>query len=187
VRIPPHEAPKPVNRIRTAFQRLQSQGKKALIPYITPDFPVRGTTVPLILDLEKAGATHIEVGIPFSDPIADGATIQRSSHIAIQNGATIGTVLTAVKEARRHTSIPIVLMGYVNPILRYGMERFLRDANECGVDGMIVPDLLPEESGEWRQLSLSYAMSNVFLMAPTTSEKRIGFLDSISKDRTSVV
>ena len=182
-----NEAPKPVNRIRSAFQKLQSQGKKALIPYITPEFPIRGATVPLILELEKAGATHIEVGIPFSDPIADGETIQRSSHVAIQNGATLGGVLTAVKEARRQTSLPIILMGYVNPILRYGMEKFLRDAADSGVDGMIVPDLLPEEAKEWRALSLSCAMSNIFLMAPTTPDARIAYLDSISTDFTYCV
>ncbi len=171
-----------MNRIRTVFQHLQSQKRKALIPYITPEFPIEGTTVPLILGLEKAGASLIEVGIPFSDPIADGVTIQHSSHIAIQNGATIGRVLESVKDARRKSEIPVVLMGYVNPILRYGMERFLRDANQCGVDGVIVPDLLPEECEEWRTLSLKYGVSNIFLIAPTTPEKRIQYLDSISTD-----
>ena len=95
---------------------------------------------------------------------------------------TLGGILSSVKAARQHTSIPIILMGYVNPIFRYGMERFLYDASECGVDGTIVPDLLPEESAEWRKLSSSYAMSNIFLMAPTTCEKRIGYLDSICSD-----
>jgi tryptophan synthase alpha chain len=171
-----------VNRIRTVFQQLKSQKRKALIPYITPEFPIAGTTVPLILGLEKAGANLVEVGIPFSDPIADGVTIQHSSHIAIQNGATIHTVLESVKEARQKSEIPIVLMGYVNPILRYGMEKFLHDANQSGVDGVIVPDLLPEESEEWRKLSLKYAVSNIFLIAPTTPAKRIQYLDSISTD-----
>ena len=152
-RNPPIEADLNVNRIRTVFQRLQSQKRKAIIPYITPEFPVKGTTVPLILGLEKAGASLIEVGIPFSDPIADGVTIQHSSHIAIQNGATIGRVLESVKDARRTSDIPVVLMGYVNPILRYGMERFLRDANQCGVDGVIVPDLLP---GRMRRMADSF-------------------------------
>ncbi len=181
-RNPPIEADLNVNRIRTVFQQLQSQKRKALIPYITPEFPIEGTTVPLILGLEKAGASLIEVGIPFSDPIADGVTIQHSSHIAIQNGATIGKILESVKEARRKSDIPVVLMGYVNPILRYGMERFLRDANQCGVDGVIVPDLLPEESEEWRSLSSKYGVSNIFLIAPTTPVQRIQYLDSISTD-----
>ena len=181
-RNPPIEADLHVNRIRTVFQQLQSQKRKALIPYITPEFPIEGTTVPLILGLEKAGASLIEVGIPFSDPIADGVTIQHSSHIAIQNGATIRKVLESVKEARRKSDIPVVLMGYVNPILRYGMERFLEDANKSGVDGVIIPDLLPEESEEWRNLSLQYGVSNVFLIAPTTPVQRIQYLDSLSTD-----
>ena len=179
---PPIEADLNVNRIRTVFQQLQSQKRKALIPYITPEFPIEGTTVPLILGLEKAGASLIEVGIPFSDPIADGVTIQHSSHIAIQNGATIRKVLESVREARRKSDIPVILMGYVNPILRYGMERFLEDANKSGVDGVIVPDLLPEESEEWRNLSSKYGVSNIFLIAPTTPVQRIQYLDSISTD-----
>jgi tryptophan synthase, alpha subunit len=179
---PTNESDVNVNRIRTVFQQLQSQKRKAIVPYITPEFPIAGTTVPLILGLEKAGASLIEVGIPFSDPIADGVTIQHSSHIAIQNGATIGKVLESVTEARRLSAIPVVLMGYVNPILRYGMERFLQEAGKCGVDGVIVPDLLPEESDEWRSLSSKYAVSNIYLIAPTTSEKRIQYIDSISSD-----
>ncbi len=171
-----------MNRIQTVFQRLHLENRKALIPYITPEFPLRGTTVPLILGLEKAGASLIEVGIPFSDPIADGVTIQHSSHIAIQNGATIGKVLESVAEARRQTSIPIILMGYVNPILRFGMDKFLHEAARAGVDGMIVPDLLPEEGDEWRALSSKHAISNIFLIAPTTSDGRIRYLDSISTD-----
>jgi tryptophan synthase alpha chain len=171
-----------VNRIHTLFQQLRSQHRKALIPYITPEFPVRGTTVPLILGLEKAGASLIEVGIPFSDPIADGPTIQHSSHVAIQNGATVGKILEFVREARRGTAIPIVLMGYTNPILRYGMENFLREVNQSGVDGVIIPDLLPEESDAWRSLSAKYDVSNIFLVAPTTPAKRIQYLDSLSTD-----
>jgi len=171
-----------VNRIHTLFQQLRSQNRKALIPYITPEFPVRGTTVPLILGLEKAGASLIEVGIPFSDPIADGTTIQHSSHVAIQNGATVGRILESVRAARRETAVPIVLMGYLNPIFRYGMENFLRDADQCGIDGVIVPDLLPEESEVWRSLSAKYDVSNIFLVAPTTPAERIKYLDSLSRD-----
>ena len=176
-----------MNRIPKTFQELRSREKKALIPYITPEFPISGCTIPLILGLERAGASVIEVGIPFSDPIADGPTIQRSSHIAIGNGATLQRVLQSVKQARQETEIPIVLMGYINPILHYGMEKFLREAQNCGVDGVIVPDLLPEESNEWRSLSAKFGVSNVFLFAPTTSDERIHFLDSISTDFTYCV
>lgn len=175
-----------MNRIRTVFQQLRSQKRKAIIPYITPEFPIQGATVPLILGLEKAGASLIEVGIPFSDPIADGVTIQHSSHIAIKNGAKIGGILQSVKELRLSSEIPVILMGYVNPILRYGMERFLQDAQLSGVDGVIVPDLLPEEGDEWRALSSKYGISNIFLIAPTTTRERIRYLESISSDFCTV-
>lgn len=176
-----------MNRIRSTFQQLHSRKQKALIPYITPEFPIAGCTVALIAGLEKAGANLIEVGIPFSDPIADGPTIQRSSHIAIRNGATLHGVLALVKEARHVTEIPIVLMGYMNPVLHYGVEKFLDEARKSGVDGVIVPDLLPEESDEWRKLSVIYGISNVFLVAPTTPDERIRYLDSISGDYTYCV
>ena len=141
----------------------------------------------MILGLERAGASLVEVGIPFSDPIADGPTIQRSSHIAIENGATLHGVLLAVRQAREKTEIPIVLMGYMNPIVHYGIEKFLRDAHDCGVDGVIVPDLLPEEASEWRSLSSTFGMSDIFLVAPTTPDTRIQFLDSVSTDFTYCV
>ena len=176
-----------MNRIRLTFQQLQSQKRKALVPYITPEYPIPGCTVPLILGLEKTGASLIEVGIPFSDPIADGPTIQRSSHIAIGNGATLQGVLSSVRQAREKTEIPIILMGYINPILHYGIEKFLREAHEYGVDGVIVPDLLPEEGKEWRSLSAKFGVSDIFLVAPTTPDERIQYLDSVSSDFTYCV
>jgi len=171
-----------VNRIAEKFKLLRSQNTKAFIPYITPEFPVPGTTVPLIIELEKAGATMIEIGIPFSDPLADGPTIQHSSEVAIRNGATIHRVFECVKEARKATAVPLILMGYFNPILQYGTEKFLQDAKECGVDGLIVPDLLPEESAEFRLLSQQYGLSNIFLVAPTSSDERIRSLGGLSTD-----
>jgi tryptophan synthase alpha chain len=176
-----------MNRIAEAFQKLRSQNKKAIVPYITPEFPVQNSTVPLILGLESAGASMIEVGVPFSDPLADGPTIQHSSFVAIQNGASIPKVLASIKQARTETSIPIILMGYVNPILYYGMEKFLRDAKEHGADGLIIPDLPPEESEEFRILSKQYGISNIFLIAPTSSDERIRYIDEISTDFTYCV
>ncbi|MBI2428491.1 MAG: tryptophan synthase subunit alpha, partial [Ignavibacteriales bacterium] len=155
-----------MNRISFVFQKLHSENKKAIVPYITPEFPVRGTTVPLILALESAGASMIEIGVPFSDPLADGPTIQHSSDVAIKNGVNVTRVFGLVKEARAKTEIPLILMGYVNPILNYGMERFFSDAKNAGVDGMIIPDLPPEESEEYRTLSKKYGISTVFLIAP---------------------
>lgn len=169
-------------RISETFQQLRVKNKKALIPYITPEFPIQGVTVPLIVELEKAGATHIEVGIPFSDPLADGPTIQHSSDVAIKNGASLATVLQRVSEARRQTSIPIILMGYVNPILHFGIEKFFNEAREAGVDGLIIPDLPPEESEEVCRFSHKNEISNIFLIAPTSTSERIQHIDTLSTD-----
>jgi len=176
-----------MNRIKKQFQQFSSLKKTVIIPYITPEFPVKGVTVPLILALEAAGAAMIEIGIPFSDPLADGPTIQHSSEIAIRNGATLSKVLEIVKEARTKTSIPLILMGYVNPIIRYGFERFFTDAAAAGVDGLIIPDLPPEESVEFRTLCTKHSISPVFLIAPTSSDERIRYIDEISTDFTYCV
>lgn len=148
---------------------------------------MKGTTVPLILGLEHAGASMIEIGIPFSDPLADGPTIQHSSDIAIRNGATIGRVFECVKIARKQTGVPLILMGYINPILHYGVEQFMSEAKDAGVDGLIVPDVPPEESDELRSLSKHYGVSNIFLIAPTSPDERIQYLDEISTDFTYCV
>jgi len=176
-----------MNRIASTLQEYQSKKKTIIVPYITPEFPVKGTTVPLILALEKSGAGMIEVGIPFSDPLADGPTIQHSSEIAISNGATLRRVLELIAEARTQTTIPLILMGYINPILNYGIEKFLQDAKKSGVDGLIIPDMPPEESDEFRLQCLKNELSNIFLIAPTSSEERIRYIDSISTDFTYCV
>ena len=171
-----------MNRIAQTLQQLKTQNKKAVIPYLTPEFPIKGTTVPLILAFEQAGASLIEIGVPFSDPLADGPTIQRSSDVAIKNGVTVKRVLQLVDEARKRTNIPLILMGYINPILNYGMEKFISDARSAGVDGLIIPDLPPEESEEFRSHSKKYGISNVFLIAPTSPDERIRYVDTLSTD-----
>lgn len=171
-----------MNRISSTLRQYQSNNKTLIVPYITPEFPVKGTTVPLILALEQSGAGMIEVGIPFSDPLADGPTIQHSSEIAIKNGATLKRVLELIADARKQTVIPLILMGYINPVLNYGLEKFLQDAKNAGVDGLIIPDMPPEESDEFRSLCLKNDMSNIFLIAPTSSEERIRYIDSITTD-----
>ncbi len=176
-----------MNRIASTLQQFHLNKKTIVVPYITPEFPMKGTTVPLILALEQSGAGMIEVGIPFSDPLADGPTIQHSSEIAIKNGATLKRVLELISEARKQTNIPLILMGYINPILNYGLEKFLRDAKKAGVDGLIIPDMPPEESDEYRILSSQNGLSNIFLIAPTSSEERIRYIDSISTDFTYCV
>ncbi len=176
-----------MNRISAAFQKYSSEKKTFVIPYITPEFPIPGVTIPLILALESAGAAMIEIGIPFSDPLADGPTIQHSSEVAIRNGASLKRVLAIVKEARTKTNIPLLFMGYVNPILNHGMGKFCADAKDAGIDGMIIPDLPPEESGEFRSLCTQHGLSNVFLIAPTSSDERIRYIDGLSTDFTYCV
>lgn len=171
-----------MNRIRQKFDELSAQGKQALIPYITPEFPFRGITVPLLSELENAGADLIEIGVPFSDPLADGETIQFSSAVALKNGVSFPLILQAVREFRKSSGLPLLLMGYMNPILKYGLEQFIADAHVEGVDGLIVPDLPPEEAGQLKSASEQFGLSNVFLIAPTTGEERIRYIDELSTD-----
>jgi tryptophan synthase alpha chain len=171
-----------MNRIQQTFQQLKKSGRKALIPYITPEFPLRGTTVPLLRALEKSGAAMIEIGIPFSDPLADGKTIQRSSEIALRHGATLPTILSAVREFRNESELPLLLMGYINPVLQYGVERFVTDCRNAGVDGLIIPDLPPEEAESLRGHCAQAGVSNVFLIAPTTPDERIRWISELSTD-----
>jgi tryptophan synthase alpha chain len=171
-----------MNRIREKFTSLRNSGRKALIPYITPDYPFKGITLGLLRALEEAEADFIEIGIPFSDPLADGETIQHSSEIALKNGVTIDRILRAVSEFRGSSELPILLMGYVNPILHMGIEKFLESCKSAGVDGLIVPDLPPDEAAAITGLSKKYELSNVFLIAPTTSDERIREIDGYSTD-----
>ena len=171
-----------MNRIQTALQQQRTTGIPLIIPYITPEFPVQGATVPVMQSLAAAGAGMIEIGIPFSDPLADGPVIQHSSEIAIRNGATLRCVLDLVAEARRTLTLPILLMGYANPILKYGIPRFCADAAAAAADGLIIPDLPPEESAELRSECANHGLSTVFLMAPTSTDERIRFIDECSSD-----
>jgi tryptophan synthase alpha chain len=174
--------PAPQNRIRQKFDTLKGSGHKALIPYITPEYPFKGITVKLLQALEHAGADLVEVGIPFSDPLADGETIQRSSEIALTHGASIPVILQAISEFRKVSGLPVLLMGYVNPIIHYGTEKFFQACRSAGVDGLIVPDLPPEEASELTAISRRYGISNVFLVAPTTPTSRIQEIDALSSD-----
>jgi tryptophan synthase alpha chain len=169
-------------RVGEKFRNLRTEGRSALVPYITPEFPVRGTTIPLVLALEEAGADLIELGVPFSDPIADGPTIQHSSAIALRNGITLRKVLDLAQQIRKKSEIPIVLMGYCNPFLRYGLLQFFRDARVAGVDGVIVPDLPPEEADEMIKVACRSGIGMTFLIAPTTPPERIRKIDRLSSD-----
>jgi tryptophan synthase alpha chain len=171
-----------MNRIRDLFQGLKKRGEAAFIPYVTPEFPIKGSTIPLLRSLAQAGVSLIEVGIPFSDPLADGRIIQHASEVSIKNGTTIVTIFDFIHEFRKEFSVPIVLMGYYNPILNYGIDAFCRDAVNAGIDGVIVPDLPPEEAGELKKYCTLHGLSIIFLIAPTSTNDRIRMIDSLSTD-----
>ena len=176
-----------MTRIGKTFRSLRQKQRNALIPYITPEFPLKGTTVPLILALEEAGADIIELGVPFSDPIADGPTIQRSSQVALENGVTLKRLIGFVERVRHSSNVPIILMGYYNSFLHYGLSRFFADASAVGVDGVIIPDLPPEEAGRLREEAKHNSVGVTFLIAPTTPTDRIRRIDRLSTDFTYCV
>jgi tryptophan synthase alpha chain len=165
------------NRIR---QTLSKPGKLLSI-YFTAGFPNLEDTVPILRELEAAGADLIEIGLPFSDPLADGPTIQQSSTRALQNGMTTARLFEQLREVRREVSVPLILMGYFNPVLQYGVEAFCRRCAEVGIDGLILPDLpLAIYEREYRPVFEKYGLSMVFLISPQTSEARIRQIDAAS-------
>lgn len=165
------------NRINKLFE---SKKKDILSVFYTAGFPERNDTVPIGQALEAAGADIIEIGIPFSDPIADGPTIQESNKVALDAGMTVALLLEQLAELRARVQIPIILMGYLNPVLQYGLEKFFKDASKAGVDGLILPDLpLEEYEVDIKSLAESEKLSMIFLVTPATSDKRIRRIDSI--------
>lgn len=163
-----------MSRIRTTFERLAREGKKALIPYVTAGDPRPEITVPLLHALAESGADVIELGVPFSDPMADGPVIQRSSERALKNDVGLDRVLDLVAEFRKSdTSTPLVLMGYANPIEAMGIQRFAEAAQAAGVDGVLVVDCPPEESVELVGMLRARGIDMIFLLAPTSSPARI--------------
>lgn len=162
-----------MNRIDRTFQKLRENKKKAFIAYITAGDPSLKATEELVLAIEKAGADIIELGVPFSDPMADGPTIQAASYRALQNGATLKKILAMIRSVRCHTDIPIALMSYYNPIFHFGEKKFVDEAVAAGVDGVIIPDLPVDEAEKLRVLSLEAGLSTVFFLAPTTEKDRV--------------
>ena len=162
-----------MNRIDKKFRKLKRQKKKAFIVYITAGDPSLAVTQKLVIALEKAGADIIELGIPFSDPLADGPTIQAASQRALKYGASLGKIFKTVSVLRKKTGIPLVFMTYYNPVLQYGLTGFFKSCTQCGVDGVIIPDLPAEEAGEAVRLGKKNKVSTVFLAAPTSTRKRI--------------
>jgi tryptophan synthase alpha chain len=162
-----------MGRIQATFERLKQCGETALIPFITAGDPDLATTEELIHTLVANGADLIELGFPFSDPMADGPTIQAASERALEGGTTLPKVLELVARVREHTNVPLVLMGYYNPVFSYGPERFAADAAAAGVDGLLLVDLPAEESGEIRDYLQQAGISLIQLLAPTTPLKRM--------------
>jgi len=162
-----------MNRIAKKFQDLKSQKRKAFIAFITAGDPDLKTTEDLVVSLESAGVDIIELGIPFSDPLADGPTIQASFLRALNKGTTVRKILETVKSIRQKTSIPIAFMTSYNPILRFGEEKFIKACVAVGVDGLIVPDLPPEEAQNLRRLAGRYDIATIFFVAPTSQDERI--------------
>ena len=159
-----------MNRIQAKLQ----EDKKLLSIYFTAGYPKLDDTVTTIQNLEKNGVDMIEIGLPFSDPLADGPTIQASSTQALQNGMTSTLVFEQLKDIRKTVSIPLILMGYFNPMLQYGVEAFCKKCQEVGIDGLIIPDLPVEVYHEdYKDIFERYGLLNVFLITPQTSDARI--------------
>lgn len=166
------------NRIKDLFKKKK---KGILSVFYTAGFPNLDSTALIGTSLEAAGADIIEIGIPYSDPIADGPTIQESNKVALDNGIKLSLILEQVTEMRKKVNIPVILMGYVNPVMQYGVERFARDASHAGVDGVILPDLpMDAYVEEYKALFDSVNISNAFLISPTTTESRIRKIDSVT-------
>ena len=163
-----------MSRIARVFQSLQAARRKALIPFVTAGDPSPQATVPLMHALVKAGADVIELGVPFSDPMADGPTVQRSSERALAKGVSLGSVLQLVEEFRRQNAdTPVVLMGYANPIESMGSDEFVRCAKSAGVDGVLVVDYPPEECKTFAATLRSAGLDLIFMLSPTSTDERI--------------
>ncbi len=167
-----------MNRLNKLFAEKKNN---VLSIYYTAGYPEIGATLKIAQALEKAGADFLEIGFPYSDPLADGPVIQHSSQIAIENGMTLKLLFQQLKDLREQITIPVLLMGYVNPMLQYGVANFCRDAAEAGVDGVIVPDLpLDEYEDLYKEEFIKNGLSNIFLVTPQTAEDRIRKIDDLS-------
>ncbi len=166
-----------MNRI----QHKLNEDKKLLSIYFTAGYPSLNDTVSIIESLENSGVDMIEIGLPFSDPLADGPTIQASSTQALKNGMTTEVLFNQLKDIRKTVSIPLIIMGYFNPMLQYGVENFCKKCHEIGIDGLIIPDLPVDVYHEEYQATFEkYGLTNVFLITPQTSDERIRYIDSVS-------
>lgn len=160
-------------RIKEKFKTLKKKGEKALITFITAGDPDLETTERLVLEMEKRGADLIELGLPFSDPLADGPVIQKSSQRSLEKGTRTPQLFELIKRLREKTDIPLVILTYYNPVFSYGQEIFVKGAALAGADGLVIPDLPLEESQELRKITRENELDLIYLLAPTSSEQRI--------------
>ncbi|MEE8405443.1 MAG: tryptophan synthase subunit alpha [candidate division Zixibacteria bacterium] len=169
-----------MNRIRSYLN--QNKKQKLLIPFITAGYPDSNTTLNLIKAAIDSGCNMIEIGFPFSDPLADGAEVQFSSYHALKNGMTLTKVLRIVEQVRRTNGIPLILMGYYNPVLCYGEDKFMKDATAAGVDGLIIPDLPVSEASDYKRYAAKHDISTIFLAAPTTDKNSLKQIEKSCSD-----
>lgn len=163
-----------IDHIADAFRRCKAEGRAAFMPYFTLGYPTPELSVEIVCALAQAGAGLIELGIPYSDPLADGPTIQHSTQVALEQGVTVRKCLDMVRQLReRGVQQPLILMGYYNPILAYGLERFIQASRNAGVDGLIVPDLPLEEAGALEAISREAGVALIYLAAPTSPVERL--------------
>jgi tryptophan synthase alpha chain len=167
-------------RISQRFAELRASGELGIIAYITAGDPSLDSTHKFVLALAEAGADAIELGIPFSDPLADGPTIQRASERALKAGTTLANVIDLVRRIRQSSQVPLVLFGYYNPIFQMGLEKFAAAASSAGADGVLVTDLTPEESIDYRRILAAHHLDTVFLGAPTSTDERLSIIAAVT-------
>ncbi len=163
----------PAQKIAQAFATAKEKGRGVLIPYFMSGYPSATQSVQLVLAAAQGGADIIELGMPFSDPLADGATIQHAGHIALERGMTISGCMEIARQVATSNPIPLILMGYYNPLLAYGIERFCAEAASSGICGLIIPDLPAEEAAPLQQAAQKHGLALIFLIPPTTTNERI--------------
>ncbi|HVB73081.1 MAG TPA: tryptophan synthase subunit alpha [Ktedonobacteraceae bacterium] len=166
----------PALKISHAFEQAKREGRGALMPYFMCGFPSAPQSIELVLAAIEAGADIIELGMPFSDPLADGATIQHAGHIALEQGMSIHGCLEIARQVSMHSHTPLILMGYYNPVLAFGIEQFCQSAAANGVSGLIIPDLPPEEAAPLQQAAQDNGLALIYLVPPTTPDERIAYI-----------
>jgi tryptophan synthase alpha chain len=167
-------------RIGERFAQLRASGELGIVAYITAGDPSLDAALQFVLSLAEAGADVIELGVPFSDPLADGPTIQRASERALKSGTTLAGVIDLVRRIRQSSQIPLVLFSYYNPILQMGLEKFAHAASEAGADGVLATDLTPEESADYRRILAAHHLDPIFLGAPTSTDERLAKIAAVS-------